>query len=262
DGFAVGQELALGPPTQAADSNGAVYDIWENHLTLHSGDWFALGFRVGQQITIGAAGLAGSTWTVKGFAAGNTELELNGPQLDPLPNVSYEVKAVSQYVGIVKAVTKTSITLNLALTVADFPSGPLFPATPGQTLSHQQENITVLNRVGNSAPFFVFPLANPYQYSGNDIIDAHLLDLVDHTEVGTQTLRPIGVTIYVGPGNDTIIGSQTGDQLAGGSGNDVIMGQRGQDIIYGDSGFNVDLIKRLLTVAVDGTGPAGYPQAK
>src|SRR5262249_19722697 len=160
DGFAVGQELALGPPTQAADSNGAVYDIWENHLTLHSGDWLALGFRVGQQITIGAAGLAGSTWTVKGFAAGNTELELNGPQLDPLPNVSYEVKAVSQYVGIVKAVTKTSITLNLALTVADFPSGPLFPANPGQTLSHQQENITVLNRVGNSAPFFVFPLAN------------------------------------------------------------------------------------------------------
>src|SRR5262249_30619630 len=35
DGFAVGQELALGPPTQAASSNGATYDIWESHLTLH-----------------------------------------------------------------------------------------------------------------------------------------------------------------------------------------------------------------------------------
>jgi len=64
------------------------------------------------------------------------------------------------------------------------------------------------------------------------------------------------------PGNDTIIGSQTGDQLAGGSGDDTIMGQRGTDIIYGDSGFNVDLITRVLSVNVTGTGPAGYPAAK
>ena len=120
----------------------------------------------------------------------------------------------------------------------------------------------VLNRVGNSAPFFVFPLANPYLYSGNDVIDAHLLDLVDETPFGPSALRPIGLTIYGGPGNDTIIGSQTGDQLAGGSGDDLVMGQRGQDIIYGDSGFNVNLITRLLTVATVGTGPAGYNPAK
>ena len=99
----------------------------------------------------------------------------------------------------------------------------------------------MLNRVGNSAPFFVFPLANPYLYSGNDVIDAHLLDC---DRRATDALRPIGVTIYGGPGNDLIIGSQTGDQLAGGSGDDTILGQRGQDIIYGDSGFNVDLITR------------------
>src|SRR5581483_9059833 len=120
----------------------------------------------------------------------------------------------------------------------------------------------VLNRVGNSAPFFVFPLANPYTYSGNDVIDAHLLDLVDQTSFGPPALRPIGLTIYGGPGNDTITGSQTGDQLAGGSGDDRILGQRGQDIVYGDSGFDVDLITRLLTVNVDGSGPAGYPAAK
>src|SRR5205085_8593792 len=116
----------------------------------------------------------------------------------------------------------------------------------------------VINRVGNSAPFFVFPLANPYQYSGDDVIDAHLLDW----SADPTALRPIGVTAYGGPGNDRIVGSQTGDQLAGGSGDDTILGQRGQDHIYGDSGFNVDLITRSLVVAVVGNGPAGYPAAK
>ncbi|HET7128184.1 MAG TPA: hypothetical protein VFJ93_03815, partial [Gaiellaceae bacterium] len=340
DGFAVGQELALGPPTTVASSCATgclIYDIWESHLTLHGNavnDWYALGFRIGQQISIDP--YSPSTWTVKGFAAGNTELELNGPQLDPLPNVSFKVSAVSQYIGIVKAVTKTSITLNLALSVADFPSGPLFPVGIGGSATTTAKPLQVLNRVGNSAPFFVFPLANPYLHSGNDVIDAHLLDLVDETQLGPATtisgtytttattitqatgdfvgqgfaigqtltlsgsatgtftityvtaltltvtpvggstlaplatvsltltlhlLRPIGITAYGGPGDDTIVGSQTGDQLAGGSGNDTILGQRGEDIIYGDSGFNVSLITRLLTVAVDGTGPAGYNPA-
>src|SRR5204862_380266 len=38
-----------------------------------------------------------------------------------------------------------------------------------------------------------------------------------------------------------IVGSQSGDHLAGGSGNDTISGQGGADHIYGDSGFNLDL---------------------
>jgi Ca2+-binding RTX toxin-like protein len=301
------------------------------------------GFKVGDVISIDP--YSPSTWIVEGFSGvGNSEMDLNGAQLDPLPNESFKVTAVSQYIGIVKAVTKTSITLNLALSVADFPSGPLFPIAKGAApLSTTANPLKVLNRLGNSAPFFVFPLANPYIYSGNDIIDAHLLDLTDETSFGPATsfngtftttaasgqtaatltqatgsfivegfavgqtlslsgaasgtftitgvtaltltltpvggsvlpsltngaltltlhlLRPIGITAYGGPGDDTIIGSQTGDQLAGGSGNDTIMGQRGQDIIYGDSGFNVDLITRLLNVATVGTGPAGYDPAK
>ncbi|HEX4527110.1 MAG TPA: PKD domain-containing protein [Gaiellaceae bacterium] len=274
DGFAVGQEMALGPPTSAASScpgghsatcvTGLTYDIWENHLTLHGNldnSWSDLGFVVGQQITIDP--YSPSTWTVEGFSgAGNSELELNGPQLDPLPNVNFKVTSVSQYIGIVKTVTKTSITLNLALSIADFPSGPLFPVAKGGSTTTTANPLKVLNRIGNSAPFFVFPLANPYLYSGNDVIDAHLLDWTDETSFGPSALRPIGLTIYGGPGSDTIIGSQTGDQLAGGSGNDTILGQRGEDIIYGDSGFNVDLITRQLNVATVGTGPAGYNPAK
>src|SRR5438093_7273979 len=169
------------------------------------------------------------------------------------------VASVSQYAGIVKTVKATEIDLNLALKILDFPAppGPLFPAVAGASAVPGTFDVKVLNRVGNSASFFVFPLANPYQYSGNDVIEAHLLDRTDPT----NALRPIGLTVYGGPGNDLIIGSETGDQLAGGSGDDTIMGQRGQDHIYGDSGFNLDLITRLLTVAVVGNGPSGYPPA-
>src|SRR5262245_17311451 len=155
-------------------------------------------------------------------------------------------------------VSPSQIQLNLALSIPDHPEGPHFPIGAGVTQTVSNESVTVLNRVGNSAPLFIFPLANPFQYSGNDFIDAHLLDWSDDR----ANLRPIGLTIYGGSLNDTILGSQTGDELAGGSGDDTIMGQRGQDHIYGDSGFNVDLITRLLTVAVNGNGPTGYPAAQ
>ncbi|MCA1841353.1 MAG: hypothetical protein LC723_13695, partial [Actinobacteria bacterium] len=241
DGFAVAQELALGPISGV--SMTALFDIFSNHLTLHSGTW--TGFAVGQVVTIGSIP---GTWSV--ISVSGPVLQLNGPTLTPLPNQTLTVTAISTYVGIVKAVTATSITLNLALSIPDHPEGPQFPVAAGGTTSNVIRNITVLNRVGNSAPFFIFPLANPFQYSGNDVVDAHLLDWSDNP----SALRSIGLTVYGGSGNDTIIGSQTGDQMAGGSGDDTILGQRGQDHIYGDSGFNVDLITRALTVAVIGTG--------
>ena len=97
--------------------------------------------------------------------------------------------------------------------------------------------------VGN-APVFTFPLAEPYQYAGNDIIDASALD----GALSSAQLPSIGVVIYGGAGDDTLIGSQTGDIIAGGSGNDTILGERGADLIYGDSGINVDVLTRVLTV--------------
>jgi Ca2+-binding RTX toxin-like protein len=246
DGFAVGQELALGPISPAATQTGAV-DVFSNRLVLRTGTWS--GFAIGQQITI--SGLSG-TWTVIGIA-GNT-LQLNGATLAPLPNQTLTVSAVSAYVGVVKGVTATTITLNLAITIADHPEGPHFPPNAANVV----RNLVVLNRVGNSAPFFVFPLANPFTYSGNDVIDAHLLDWSD----APGALRNVGLTIFGGAGDDTIIGSQAGDHLAGGSGNDTILGQRGEDHIYGDSGFNVNLITRELSVATTSAGPSGYPAAQ
>ena len=97
------------------------------------------------------------------------------------------------------------------------------------------------NQIGNGSPRFLFPLANPFHFAGNDVIDASALF------AGAIT-PTVGITAFGGAGDDLIIGSQTGDHLAGGSGNDTILGQRGADLIYGDSGVNVDVITRALTI--------------
>ena len=84
---------------------------------------------------------------------------------------------------------------------------------------------------------WVFPLANPYAYAGNDVIDAQRPVRRRHVHPGVAaTCRSVGFTAYGGAGNDLIIGSQAGDHLAGGSGDDEIRGLRGVDHIYGDSG--------------------------
>src|SRR5207245_11156825 len=103
-------------------------------------------------------------------------------------------------------------------------------------------NFRVADRTGNGAPFFVFPLATAYANAGNDVIDAHLAFSLSPA----GALPTVGITAYGGAGDDTIIGTQTGDHLAGGSGNDRICGQRGTDLIYGASGFNVNVNAREL----------------
>ncbi|MEE4314510.1 MAG: Calx-beta domain-containing protein [Desulfofustis sp.] len=105
---------------------------------------------------------------------------------------------------------------------------------------------------------WVFPLANPYTYAGNDIIDARGLFADYYDEDGTliKTLPSVGFTAYGGAGNDLIYGSQAGDHLAGGSGDDTIYGQGGTDHIYGDSGVNVDILTRVLTIPTVDASPA------
>jgi Ca2+-binding RTX toxin-like protein len=100
------------------------------------------------------------------------------------------------------------------------------------------------DQIGLEDDFFSFPLANPFTDFGNDVIDASAL----FKDVAAGQLPSVGLTIYGGPGNDFIRGSQAGDHIAGGSGDDTISGQRGPDHIYGDSGFNVEIITRTLTV--------------
>ncbi|WP_392533892.1 DUF4347 domain-containing protein [Nostoc sp. C117] len=105
------------------------------------------------------------------------------------------------------------------------------------------------DQVGTADDRFLFPLANSFDLSGNDIIDARNL----FKTIPAGQLPSVGLTVYGGAGNDTIYGSQAGDHLAGGSGDDTIYGQRGADHIYGDSGVNVDVITRTLTIPTANT---------
>ena len=104
------------------------------------------------------------------------------------------------------------------------------------------------NYLVNDQNDWLFPLANPFEHAGNDVIDASGLFAGMACDATCSNLPSVGVTIYGGAGDDTIIGSQAGDYLAGGSGDDLILGQRGIDQIYGDSGINVDLLTRGLAI--------------
>ena len=98
--------------------------------------------------------------------------------------------------------------------------------------------------VGNGTPNFFFPIASPYTYAGNDVIDASAL----FAGLADDELPTVGFTAYGGIGDDTIYGSQAADYLVGGSGDDEIHGERGSDQIYGDNGVNVDVITRELSI--------------
>ncbi|WP_322892016.1 hypothetical protein [Yoonia sp. 76] len=70
-------------------------------------------------------------------------------------------------------------------------------------------------------------------------------DFIDASRAGLSA-DDIGIIIYGGMGNDTLIGSGGRDHIAGGGGDDTIYGLGGDDIIYGDGGFNLDLVTRTL----------------
>ncbi len=103
---------------------------------------------------------------------------------------------------------------------------------------------------------WLMPVADPYDFAGNDIIDASGLFSWITCVAGNCLLPTVGFTAYGGEGNDLIIGSQAGDHLAGGSGDDTILGLRGADHIYGDGGVNVDIFTRGLTIEYVNRSPA------
>jgi Ca2+-binding RTX toxin-like protein len=102
---------------------------------------------------------------------------------------------------------------------------------------------------------WIFPLANPYVYAGNDVIDGSALFANVTCTSASCVLPSVGFSAYGGEGNDLIIGSQAGDHLAGGSGDDEIRGLRGVDHIYGDSGINVNILTRALSIETTSSTP-------
>src|SRR5262249_22412259 len=115
---------------------------------------------------------------------------------------------------------------------------------------------TTLPDAQNEDDEWVFPLADPYDYAGNDVIDASGLFSWITCDATCSNLPTVGFTAYGGAGNDLTIGSQAGDHLAGGSGDDTILGERGADHIYGDSGVNVNVLTRALSIDTSNRSPS------
>ncbi|MBI3917574.1 MAG: hypothetical protein HY322_11275 [Betaproteobacteria bacterium] len=232
-------------------------------ITRNSGDWLIEGFYDGQVVYV--SGLAGG-FTVSDLTA--TVMTLQNVALTPQTNVALTVFGFD--------LTKDSILNSGARVGGDHitisggagPDSPLvvYGDTSQDGMWYSGEANNVLGLEFGEKPFdpfpqlpdgeneddeWVFPLANPYDLAGNDVIDASAL----FAGAPAGNLPSVGLTIYGGKGNDTIIGSQAGDHLAGGSGDDLIIGQRGTDHIYGDSGVNVNIFTRALTISTIDASP-------
>ncbi|MGY4311159.1 Ca2+-binding RTX toxin-like protein [Bradyrhizobium sp. JR3.5] len=216
-----------------------------NTLSRAGGSWLLDGFLPGEQITVALTAHNNGILTIQ-------SISVDGKTLTLTTSVASEVKVTA-------AIGWGALAKHDTLELIDLQPGFLaFLHGNAASSSDARVNLTSTiverNRLGQSADFFVFPLANQYTFNGNDVIDAHNL----FAGIPDGQLPTVGITAYGGAGDDTIIGSQAGDHLAGGSGNDTILGERGQDHIYGDSGFNVDVITRVLTVA-QAAGNSGAP---
>jgi hypothetical protein len=197
----------------------------------------------------------GGSWLTDGFAAGqNIAIYGTGPGGAGLNNQLYKILNVTATTLIVDKPVTAEGPENAVIsgggakrdTLYLIDLQPAFLTLLGGSASVTlQRTIVQRNRLGQNADFFVFPLANQYTFDGNDVLDAHSL----FVGIPNGLLPAVGLTMYGGKGDDTLIGSATGDHLAGGSGNDLIIGGRGVDHLYGDSGINVDVITRVLTVA-------------
>jgi len=248
------------------------------------GSFVADGFEVGQQVWI--EGLAGP-WTLTGVTADT--LTLSGAALTPTVAIVNDVTVWSAPMltvfgydvlqdGGVRIGGDELVVCNpnvqpvcTAATVVGGPDSPLvlYGDTSQDGVWYSGHPYDILGAEFGEKPFdpfvnlpdddneddeWVFPLADPFPYHGNDVIDASGLFAWIDCAVSC-TLPTLGVTAYGGRGNDLIIGSQTGDHLAGGSGDDEIVGNRGVDHVYGDGGFNVNVLTRALTVTHTDASP-------
>jgi Ca2+-binding RTX toxin-like protein len=197
----------------------------------------------------------GGNWTTDGFAPNQViAVYGTGPNGVGTNNQVYKILTVSgTSITVDKPVTPEASEFAIisggaakrdTLFLANLQPGFL-ALLNGAASASLTDTVVERNRLGQNADFFVFPLAAQYAFDGNNVIDAHNL----FAGIPDGQLPPVGITAYGGRGDDTILGSAASDFLAGGSGNDMILGGRGGDQIFGDNGINVDVIRRLLTVA-------------
>jgi hypothetical protein len=204
------------------------------------GSWLAANFTPGETIVVFGTANNNGTYTIASAPGSVTDSVLTLTVANTVTPGSEAAATVSGNIGTVSNISPSMLTL--------------IDLQPGfAALASGAHTIVQWNWLGNGAPDFVFPVANPFQYAGNNVINASQL----YAGIPNGQLPPIGLTVYGGPGNDIILGSQAGDQIAGGSGNNTILGERGANDIYGADGFNVNLITRQLQIVT--TNSSTYP---
>jgi hypothetical protein len=262
DGDYLGEEgnaLALHVTEPLKTETTQVMNIATSSLTRSAGNWTGAGFYVGQKVYISEFAGPFTVETLDG-----PEMTLQGVALTPQTDVELTVFGFDKTLD-------GGVHMGGDYIVISGGAGPNSPLvvygdTSQDGMWYSGEPYSVLGLELGEKPFdpfpqltdeeneddeWVFPLANPFDFHGNDVIDASAL----FAETQAGSLPSIGFTAYGGPGNDTIIGSQAGDHLAGGSGDDTIYGQRGVDHIYGDSGVNVNVFTRALTISTIDASP-------
>jgi hypothetical protein len=99
--------------------------------------------------------------------------------------------------------------------------------------------------IGDGAPDFIWPVADPYRYQGNNVIDVSALD----AGVPAKQLPSYGITAYGGGGDSTIIDSISGvsNFYAISDTKTTIVSQNGTTRIAKLDGLNVDPLTRALS---------------
>ncbi|MDN3722364.1 hypothetical protein QW131_31950 [Roseibium salinum] len=200
------------------------------------GDWAEAGFAAGQLIDTGL-----TFYEILGIDGAVLNLATSGTAGNAL---------VSGRVAVVDPDDTSSVLIGGDRIVATGGGGPLSPlvifgdtSSDGVFYSREwQSNLTAEFRSGEAV--FAWPLANPFRFEGNDIIDASALFAAPELAGSSDA----GVSIHGGGGNDVILGTQIGDHLTGGSGDDRIIAGDGPDHVYGDSGLDIDPVTRLLSI--------------
>jgi len=158
-------------------------------------DWAALGFAVGQTVQI--ADVAGS-FTIK---------QITGTTM------VFNENTVGTGAGSIVALAGSLAGPNSPLVVYGDTSqdGAWYAGHPYDILGYEFgpkpfDPFPKIPDAENEDDEWVFPLANPYAYAGNDVIDAHSLFAGVTCSAASCNLPSVGFTAYGGEGNDLIIG--------------------------------------------------------
>jgi Ca2+-binding RTX toxin-like protein len=212
---------------------------------LDGASWAAAGFWVGDRVNL--PGHAYGAFTVLGFSADGSIMFLAGV-LPPFPALVTGTVSVFDLNSPANGYVRLGGD-HVTITGGGGPSRSWSSsATPRRTAPGMRRTSSVASGVALGATPTLNPPGSPnvltlsggqpFAYSGHDFLDA--VDLF--ADLPSSGLPAIGVRMYGGPGNDTLVGSQASDIIVGGSGDDLVLGERGEDLIVGDDGVNLDLL--------------------